>query len=55
MDLDKVKYWIELSNYAFVGEVMPLNIEARYPSHKQNRRFLIRESLQGIDAENKRT
>ncbi len=74
MDLDKVKYWTELSDYdfdtadwskkkeepapyshnlinlaqscglgqmlsdeqrAFVGEIMPLNIEARYPSYKQ--------------------
>ncbi len=39
---DKVKYWLELSDYEqftedqkdFIDRLEPLNIEARYPSHK---------------------
>ena len=52
MDVDKVKYWTELSDYdldtaeamfqtrrwlyvGFISEIMPLNIESRYPSYKR--------------------
>ncbi len=30
---EKVKYWIELSDYDY--ETAVVNIEARYPSHKE--------------------
>lgn len=39
----KINYWIELSDYdlfsksqkEFIDQIEPLNIEARYPSHKE--------------------
>lgn len=33
---EKVKYWVEIADYekVFISEMIPMNIEARYPQYK---------------------